>query len=235
MRKIVLVAFVLAFVMAGCGTAPVQKPTQTIAPDSTTAAALKDVQAQTVALAQQNTAIINAIQKSAQDADQFRTEVKGSVASLTQNQFRLDSWWAEVSARVRPRVLGFGGFHLVGADEATSGLAGEPGSSGVGGVPALGGNAHPVSVKSKGGEKPMWTYIVVAFIFLLIGVAGTEVFDIYEAKYAQIIETREHSILTWIVGLIHNFVALFVGKKKTAAPATPPAPPTPPTPPATGT
>ena len=63
----------------------------------------------------------------------------------------------------------------------------------------------------------MWTYIVVAFVFLLIGVAGQEVFDIYEAKYAQLIEQREHSFLTWLIGIIHKFVALILGKKKATA------------------
>ena len=81
-----LVVFVVCVVanIAGCSSAPAQKPTQTVAPDSTTASSLKDVQAQVVSLAQQNTAIINAIQKSAQDTDQFRDQVKGSIASLTQ-------------------------------------------------------------------------------------------------------------------------------------------------------
>jgi len=167
---IVMVCLLAAGALAplGCAGSPVQKPTQTIAPDSATAAKLSDVQAQVLTLAQQNTAIINAIQKSAQDADQFRTEVKGSVASLTQNQFRIESWlakgtdhWYGLWPRFRPDAGGVCGVSPVDAGHAGGDVVGKPDSvpgigngHGTGGGNSLGGaDPHPTAngepVKSK--------------------------------------------------------------------------------------
>ncbi len=226
MRRIVLAACVLAFVV-GCSTAPVQKPTQTIAPDSTTAAALRDVQAQTVALAQQNTAIINAIQKSAQDADQFRTEVKGAVSNMTQNQFRFESWWATVSARLRPRLLGFSGFTAVEVPAGVHNELGKPDNAGgAGGADGV-GNPTPVQVK----KGPSMLELLIAFI---LGAVALSVVSAEFPAIAATVEAKEGGIIAWVVGIIKALWQMIFGKKAAVA-APPAAPPTPPTPPAAGT
>ena len=89
----VVLGVALGMVM-GCVSAPVQKPAQTIAPDTATAAKLDQVQTQVLALTKQNQQVINAVQKSAQDADQFRTQIGGQVSSLSQFQQRVEpSLW----------------------------------------------------------------------------------------------------------------------------------------------
>lgn len=155
MRKAILlfvVLVVLVVVNAGCSSAPAQKPIQTVAPDSTTASTLKDVQAQVLSLAQQNTAIINAIQKSSQDTDQFRDQVKGSIASLTQVQFRFESWLAEASGRWRLRVLGCPPYRPAGqvGPELVDGRSGVRDSAGADGRSAGAGADAKVAVLTKG-------------------------------------------------------------------------------------
>lgn len=203
----------------GCSTAPVQKPTQTIAPASAESAALKDLQAQTVSLAQQNTAIINAIQKSAQDTDQFRTEVKGSLGALTQNQFRSESWLAEVSDGWRMRVLGI--------SPAPAPL--EAGPQLVDGHPGLDHGAVPDARGAGAGadakvpvlkkwRPTMWTLIVVALVAFILGAVSLDIFDALDAKMAQVLATRTNSVLLVIVNLWHElFGLIFHGKKKAPA------------------
>jgi outer membrane murein-binding lipoprotein Lpp len=197
--------------LAGCAGSPAQKPAQIVTPDSTTAATLKDLQAQTVSLAQQNTAIINAIQKSAQDADQFRTEVKGSVASLTQNQFRFDSWWATVSQRIRPRLLGFGGFDAVVPAPGNDTVVGKPDGSVGGAGPADGGRASPVQVR-KG--PTMWE-LLIAFV---LGAIASQVFAALEPQVEAKLAAEETSIYGSFIKLVHGTWAFIFGKKKTATP-----------------
>jgi hypothetical protein len=202
----------LPFLLSACAGSPSQKPTQTVAPDSTTAAALKDVQAQTVALAQQNTAIINAIQKSAQDADQFRTETKGGIASLTQNQFRIESWWSNVSKRLRPRLLGFGGFDAVVLAAGNNSDLGKPGSSARSSGPDNIGNSSLVQVK----KGPTVLELFIAFV---LGVVAASVFAALDQNLAAKIEIGEAGIIDMILGILTSLWAKIFGKKKTATPA----------------
>jgi hypothetical protein len=164
---------VSAVILVGCSTAPVQKPTQTVAPDSSAAASLKDVQAQVVKLSQQNETIINAVQKSAQDADAFRLETKGGIASLTQCQFRLESWLAEASDGDRVRSLGIvpypapgqaGPQLVVGPDRRPGGAVPDARSAGAGAdaeKPVLSGQ-WPVASDRK--WRPTMLELLIAFI-----------------------------------------------------------------------
>jgi hypothetical protein len=196
---------------AGCATSPAQKPSQVVAPDSTTAATLKDLQAQTVSLAQQNTAIINAIQKSAQDNDQFRTEVKGGLASLTQNQFRSQSWLAEVSDGWRMRVLGI----------SPAPAPGEAGPQLVDGHTGLGDGALPdarsagagadakVAVLRKGDRSMFW--LIVAFV---LGILVSQVFAALEPQVEAKIQSEEQSLYVLMLKLVHGAWAMLFGKAK---------------------
>jgi len=206
----------VAVMMGGCAGAPTQKAQQTVAPDSAAAAKLDQVQAQVLSLTQSNQQIVQAIQKSAQDADQFRTEVKGSVASLTQNQFRLESWWAEVSARYRARLLGFGGFRMVDDDQAAAGLAGKPGVPGV--RVALGDvRVHDSQVIRD--WRPSVFELLIAFILGGVAVSCLMAFD---PSLAAKVSTGEHGILAVIESAWNTVVGFVEGifgiKRKAATP-----------------
>ena len=225
MRKFVLrffVLFVSFVVMTGCSSAPVQKPAQSIAPATTESAALKDVQAQVVTLAQQNTAIINAIQKSAQDTDQFRTEVKGGLASLTQNQFRIGQWVAEASRLYRLRLLGPGPVEDLdslngdGAVVRGAGLPRADSGTGVwGAVPRLDAQS-PVTK-----WRPTMLQLLVAF--LLGALLSSVVLGILAALHQVIADhilAKVGVIVTWLWTKLLALIALFKPK-----PATPPTVP----------
>jgi hypothetical protein len=217
---------VLPFV-AGCSTAPVQRPTQTIAPDSTTASTLKDVKDSVVNLAQQNTAIISAIQKSAQDTDQFRTEVKGGIASMTQNQFRFESWLAETSGGWRLRMFGVVPYRAAG--QAGPELVDGPGGVVHDSVPdarsaGAGADAKdsvlsgqwPVASDRKGG--PTMLQLTVAFLLgaLLSGVV-LGILGALHQVLADHLLVKIGVIVAWTWAKILALVAAF--KPKPAAPA----------------
>jgi hypothetical protein len=199
----------------GCSTAPVQRPTQTIAPDSTTDSSLRDVQAKVISLAQQNTAIINAIQKSAQDADTFRTETKGGIASLTQNQFRVESWLAETTRHWRLRVLGVSAYPDPGALSGNSGVGvgGDlPGHPGLVPGSAVPGADRENAVVKKGG--PSVLTIIIAFV---LGVLASQVFAALEPQVEAKINSEEQSVYVWILKIVHGAWAMIFGKAKTTA------------------
>jgi hypothetical protein len=206
--------------LIGCAGSPVQKPMQTIAPDSATAAKLNDVQAQVLSLAQQNTAIINAVQKSAQDTDQFRTEVKGNLASLTQVQFRFESWLAEVSSGWRMRVLGCAPYLPAGkaGPELVDGRDGVRDSSGADArSAAVGADQQSPVLKAEKGltfmEKIGW--LVAGMIVATIGVSIlASVFQGIAAK----VEAKEDVILVDLVNFAKALLLkIGIGKKAAAA------------------
>ena len=221
---IVMVCLLAAGALAplGCAGSPVQKPTQTIAPDSATAAKLSDVQAQVLTLAQQNTAIINAIQKSAQDADAFRTETKGSIASLTQNQFWIESWMADSSAHWVVRAAGVDTFPRPGAlsDDHLVGVGGDVPRGDLPHVGAAGAgtDGKPVAVKKKG---PSMFWLIVAFV---LGVIVSQVFEALEPAVQAKASAEEKSLYGSVISLVHGaWSFIFGGKKKTAVVAQAPA------------
>jgi hypothetical protein len=133
-KRIAFLAFVVVAIMAGCLGGPAQKldQTQKIAPDTSSAAKLNDVTAQTLAIAQQNTVAIQAIQKSQQNTDAQQAKIAGNldtmmkvnaatasdvgtvkagIANITQNQFRLESWLAESTDGWRVHCLGVDTYH----------------------------------------------------------------------------------------------------------------------------
>jgi len=241
MPLVVLVVCVVVNV-AGCSSAPAQKATQTVAPDSTTASTLKDVQAQVLSLAQQNTAIINAIQKSSQDTDQFRDQVKGSIASLTQVQFRFESWLAEVSDGWRLRMLGCAPYRpagqagpelVVGPDRVRDPARPDARSAGAG----TGGKDDDVTTddgpsSTAGGPSSMvhgpteWrpTMLQLIVAFLLGCVLSSVVLGILAALHQVIADhvlAKIGVIISWLWAKLVGLIALF--KPKTAAPPTSPA------------
>jgi hypothetical protein len=218
LSSIVSIASILSIVaVAGCSTAPAQKAAQTVAPDSTTASTLKDVQAQTLAIAQQNTEIINAIQKSTQNADAFQTSAKEGIASLTQNQFRLESWLAETTRHWRLRVLGVGAYpdpgalpgdQLVGVASDLHGNSGPvPGSA----VPGA-DRKNPVVTRPGGQEKggPTVFELLIAFV---LGVVAASVFAALDQGFAARAEAEEQGILLSIVAFIVKLWNKIFGKK----------------------
>ena len=225
----VILAVAGALAPLGCAGSPAQKATQTVAPDSATASTLKNVQAQIVSLSQQNTAIINAIQKSAQDNDTFRNEVKGSIASLTQVQFRFESWLAEVSDGWRLRVLGCAPYHpagqagpeLVDGSDRERNPAGSDARSAGAGADAKGPvlKEGRAGAPKKGGPSMFW--LIVAFV---TGVIASQIFEALEPAVQAKATAEEESIYGRIIKLLHGaWSAIFGGKKKKAA-ATPPPP-----------
>jgi hypothetical protein len=178
---------------------------------------MKDVQAEMVSLAQQNTAIINAIQKSAQDADQFRTEAKGGIASLTQMQFRFESWLAENSDGWRMRVLGIDPF----------GAAGKAGPELVDGRDGVGGDRAGADAGSAGvgagAEKPvlrkwrptMWE-LVMAFV---LGAVVVSVLAALEQPVAAKVEAKEAGVILYAAAAVisaYSWVKALFGKKAAA-------------------
>jgi hypothetical protein len=150
--------------MIGCSSAPAQKPTQTVAPETATTAKLDKVSADILSLKQQNDLTLNAIQKSAQDADQFRNEVKGGIGSLTQMQFRLESWLAQASNARGVRDAGVAPYPAPGAvrQDRLVGKRGDlPGDSGVNGGRASAG-ADAEKPVLKGG--PTVLHLLTAFV-----------------------------------------------------------------------
>jgi hypothetical protein len=220
MRKVwlcILVYSVFSVVMIGCGSSPAQKPAQTIAPASSESAALKDVQAQVVSLAQQNTAIVNAIQKSAQDANQFRTEVKGGIASLTQNQFRIGQWVAEASRLYRLRLLGPGPVEnldsVLGDGSVVRGVDVPRADRGSGVRSAIPGSDAQAPVK----WRPSMLQLIVAF--LLGALLSSVVLGILAAFHRVIADhflARVDVIVTWLWSKFVGLIALF--KPKPVAP-----------------
>ena len=216
--------------IVGCASAPVQKPTQTIAPDSTTTAALKQVQDSVVSLAQQNTAIINAVQKSAQDADQFRTQIGGQVSSLSQFQQRVESWLAEdvgghwlLGVRVPAyHPGGQAGPELVDGPDRSAVRPVSGARSAVDGAPSKG------AVLKKGGltlmEKLEW-FVIGGIVFSL----GLSVLFGFFQAVGDAIETKEHNVIVVIVNWIKAAWQRLFGKKSSAAPAAAPNPPAAPT------
>ena len=222
----------------GCSSAPAQKAAQTVAPDSTTASTLKDVQAQVLSLAQQNTAIINAIQKSSQDTDQFRDQVKGSIASLTQVQFRFESWLAEVSDSWRLRMLGCAPYRtageagpelVVGPDRVRD-SSGPDARSAAAGADAKGAvlatDDRPSSMVNRPVKwRPTMLQLIVAF--LLGCVLSSVVLGILAALHqvlADHVLAKIGAIISWIWAKLVGLIALF--KPKAAVPpASPPAAP----------
>jgi hypothetical protein len=208
-RCVALLAF-LPFFLSACAGKPAQKPAQTIAPDSATVSSLKDVQASVLSLAQQNTAIINAVQKSAQDADQFRTETKGGIASLTQNQFRLESWLAETTRHWRLRVLGVGAYPGPGAlpGDQLVGVGGDlPGHPGLvpgSAVPGAGGKAHGLE------KGPTMLELLIAFV---LGVVAASVFAALESGMAATIATDEKGVILEAVAFVVKLWNKIFGKK----------------------
>ena len=228
-KMLLFVIFAAFVVMTGCTTAPAQKPAQTIAPASAEGASLKDVQATVLSLAQQNTAIINAVQKSAQDADVFRTETKGGIASLTQNQFRVGQWVVAASRLYRLRILGPGpveNLGVVNSDSAMvrgSGLPGADTGPGVRG--AVPGADAQVSVK----KGPTMLQLIVAF--LLGAVLSSVVVGILAALHQVLTDhilAKLGVIISWTWAKLVGLVALFRPKPAgSPAPTAPPAvPPT---------
>ena len=213
----VVLGVALGMVM-GCVSAPVQKPAQTIAPDTATAAKLDQVQTQVLALTQQNQQVINAVQKSAQDADQFRTQIGGQVSSLSQFQQRVESWLAE----------DVGGHWLLGVRVPAYHPGGQAGPELVDGRDR--GAVHPVSgargavdgapsksaVLKKGGltlmEKLEW-FVTGGIVFSL----GLSVLFGFFQAVGDAIETKEHNVIVVIVNWIKAAWQRLFGKK-TAAP-----------------
>ncbi|MGD1212380.1 MAG: hypothetical protein ABR973_13615 [Candidatus Acidiferrales bacterium] len=207
--------------VVGCAGAPVQKPTQTIAPDTATAAKLDKVSADVLALTQQNQQVINAVQKSAQDADQFRTQIGGQVSSLSQFQQRVESWLAE----------DVGGHWLLGVRVPAYRPGGQAGPELVDGRDR--GAVHPVSgargavdgapskgaVLKKGGlalmEKLEW-FVIGGIVFSL----GLSVLFGFFQAVGDAIETKEHNVIVLIVNWVKAAWQRMLGKKA-AAPATP--------------
>ena len=216
--------------VVGCASAPVQKPTQIIAPDTAPAAKLDQVQAQVLALTQQNQQVINAVQKSAQDADQFRTQIGGQVSSLSQFQQRVESWLAE----------DVGGHWLLGVRVPAYHPGGQAGPELVDGRDR--GAVHPVSgarsavdgapsegaVLKKGGltlmEKLEW-FVIGGIVFSL----GLSVLFGFFQAVGDAIETKEHNVIVVIVNWIKAAWQRLFGKKASAAPAAAPNPPAAPT------
>jgi len=240
---VIAAAVIALLILAGCSSAPVQKPTQTVAPDSTTASTLKGVQAQVLSLAQQNTAIINAIQKSAQDNDQFRDQVKGDIASLTQVQFRLESWLAEASGRWRLRMLGCPPYRpagqagpelVVGPDRVRNPSGPDARSAGAGADAKV-----PVLTRSTGSGQKKWrpTMLELTIAFLLGALLSSVVLGILAALHqvlAEHILVKIGAIIQWLWNKLVGLISLFKPKAQPApaAPAPPPATPPPATPPA---
>jgi len=207
--------------VVGCAGAPVQKPTQTIAPDTATAAKLDKVSADVLALTQQNQQVINAVQKSAQDADQFRTQIGGQVSSLSQFQQRVESWLAEdvgghwlLGVRVPAyRPGGQAGPELVDGPDRNAVRPVSGARSAVDGAPSKG------AVLKKGGlalmEKLEW-FVIGGIVFSL----GLSVLFGFFQAVGDAIETKEHNVIVLIVNWVKAAWQRMLGKKA-AAPATP--------------
>lgn len=105
---VLLAVFVLSLGFFGCGTTQSAQ----VDPKSTvvTKADLEKINADIVTVDLKTQNMMTTVNQMKQEADTFKAQIGGKVDSLTQNQFRFESWWAEVSARLRPRILGFGGF-----------------------------------------------------------------------------------------------------------------------------
>lgn len=168
------IVIVMCFVAALSGCAPtgnVQEPKQTVTTDPAVAQKLDGIQAAQVALDTKLTTVSTTIQKSAQDNDQFRNQVKGGIASLTQNQFRLESWLAK----------DVGGHWMLGLRR----IPDFPDRSGLVETPALGGgpigdlrsgadsgsalsgaqSEGPVLKEPKGGESVLDSLILILIVW----------------------------------------------------------------------
>jgi len=217
----VVLGVALGMVM-GCAGAPVQKPTQTIAPDTATAAKLDQVQAQVLALTQQNQQVINAVQKSAQDADQFRTQIGGQVSSLSQFQQRVESWLAEdVGGRwllgVRVPAYhpgGQAGPELVDGRDRNAVHPVSGARSAVDGAPSKGAVLN--RDMKKGGltlmEKLEW-FVIGGIVFSL----GLSVLFGFFQAVGDAIEQKEHNVVVIVVNWVRAAWQRLFGKK-TAAP-----------------
>ncbi|MGD1002782.1 MAG: hypothetical protein ABSA67_19000 [Candidatus Brocadiia bacterium] len=204
--------------VVGCAGAPVQKPTQTIAPDTATAAKLDKVSADVLALTQQNQQVINAVQKSAQDADLFRTQIGGQVSSLSQFQQRVESWLAEdvgghwlLGVRVPAyHPGGQAGPELVDGRDRNTVRPVSGARSAVDGAPSKG------AVLKKGGltlmEKLEW-FVIGGIVFSL----GLSVLFGFCQAVGDAIETKEHNVIVLIVNWVKAAWQRLFGKK-TAAP-----------------
>jgi hypothetical protein len=218
---VICAAIVGVMLFVGCAGAPAQKAQQAVAPDSSAAAKLDDVRAQVLSLAQSNQQIVQAIQKTAQDSDQFRTETKAGIASLSQVQFRIESWLAE----------SVGGHWLLGLRVPAYRAGGQAGPELVDGPDR--GVVHPVSdsrgagagagaevavLKKKGG--PTVLELLIAFVLGGVAVSCLMAFD---PSLAAKVSTGEHGILAVIESAwntVVGFVEGIFGIKRKAPQAT---------------